>query len=195
MKRMIYLVRHCEYANPRRILPGRLPLTLSPVGRRRARRLAQFFADKQIGKIYTSAVARAQQTADFISGGKIPVVNDVRLLESFSAYQGFPATSQQQDRLAYYGHLKDLGGETYQDIQRRMVDFFTEVRQRKQGNVILVSHGDPIFFLVAHFLHRALPPVTREMSAEVTSRYPQKGSVRPLELVGRKVIVRPMVEV
>jgi broad specificity phosphatase PhoE len=195
MKRIIYLVRHCEYANPRRIIPGRLPLPLSRIGRHRAQRLRGFFADKSITKIYTSAVQRAQQTADLISGGQIPVVNDARLLESFSAYQGFPSTTQKQDRLEFCGHTAELGGETYQDIQRRMVELFHDLSRRQDGNIILVSHGDPLFFLYAHLARRKLPPVTKEMSAHVTPGYPDKGSIRPLELLGSKVVIKSIITV
>ncbi|MEK7539625.1 MAG: histidine phosphatase family protein [Patescibacteria group bacterium] len=195
MQRTIFLVRHCEYANPRRVVPGRLPFPLSAVGRKRAKRLAEFFADKQITKIYSSAVLRAQQTADQISGGKIPVVNDARLLETFSAYQGTPSRSQKQDRLDYYTHTKELGGETYLDIQRRIVLFFDEIRRKKEGNVIVVSHGDPVNFLFVFLHHGKLPPVSRELWDKVNASYQSKGSIRPLELVGGKVIIRPMVVV
>lgn len=85
----LYLVRHCQYANPKGILPGRLPVELSEEGLREAVRLRLFFKDKHINKIYSSAVRRCQQTSEQISSGAIPIEYDQRLLETFSAYQGF----------------------------------------------------------------------------------------------------------
>lgn len=138
---------------------------------------------------------RAQQTADEISQGKIPVVNDARLLETFSAYQGIPSHSQKQDRLNYYLQTEDLGGETYQDIQRRIVLFFNEIRRKKEGNVVVVSHGDPLNFLFVFLHHGKLPPVTKELWERVDASYQSKGSIRPLELVGGKVVIKPIIVV
>lgn len=195
VNRTIYLVRHCEYANLRRIIPGRLPLPLSPAGRKRAKQLATFFSDKQIEKIYTSAVLRAQQTADQISRGKIPVLNDPRLLETFSAYQGIASHSQKQDRLEYYGHQTTLGGESYLDIQKRIVSFFNDIKHKQEGNVILVSHGDPLNFLCVFLKHGKLPPVTQELWDKVNASYQSKGSIRPLELRDGKVVIKPIIVV
>ena len=41
--RTIYLVRHTQYDNPRHILVGRLPVTLSNEGVAEAEKLADFF--------------------------------------------------------------------------------------------------------------------------------------------------------
>ena len=89
IKSTIYLVRHCEYENPRGILPGRLPLELSSTGLKQAHAMKEFFLDKQIELIYSSAVVRCKQTSQIISDNKIPINYDKRLLEIFSAYQGY----------------------------------------------------------------------------------------------------------
>ncbi|MBL7159755.1 histidine phosphatase family protein, partial [Candidatus Microgenomates bacterium] len=48
----IYLVRHCEYENPRRVVPGRLPgFPLSAEGKENAKLLANYFKDKKIAAI------------------------------------------------------------------------------------------------------------------------------------------------
>jgi broad specificity phosphatase PhoE len=51
VKHQIYLLRHCEYENPRNILPGRLPLELSEVGIEKAEKLKKFFAGKNMIKM------------------------------------------------------------------------------------------------------------------------------------------------
>lgn len=85
----IYLLRHCAYSNPLNILPGRLPVELSQEGRENALRLKEYFADKNIKQIYSSAVKRCKQTAEIIADHNIPLTFDQRLLETFSAYQGY----------------------------------------------------------------------------------------------------------
>lgn len=144
----IYLLRHCDFANPRNILPGRLPLELSEAGKKRAGQLREIFKDKNISKIYSSEVLRCKQTAEIVADGKIPVIFDKRLLETHSAYQGFWA----KDFGDFFAHTENLGGETIMEIQARMVDFYQEIKPglKSDENIIICSHGDPLQVLYAH---------------------------------------------
>ncbi len=150
MHQTIYLLRHCDYANPRNILPGRLPVPLSPKGINQAERLQTFFADKSISTIYSSAVERCRQTSEIISNQTIPIVYDKRLLETFSAYQGYWGENQHEDGYHFYSHIAELGGETLSDLQNRMSNFWDEKLSHITGNVIICSHGDPLQVLYAH---------------------------------------------
>ncbi len=144
----IYLLRHCDYANPRGILPGRLPVELSEAGKQRAAELQQIFAPKKISTIYSSAVKRCKQTAEIISGGQIPIVYDQRLLETFSPYQGYWVEDEWKH---FFGHLEDLGGESIADIKKRVLHFYEELLSKLQPeeHVIICSHGDPLQALYA----------------------------------------------
>lgn len=140
----IYLLRHCEYENPRNILPGRLPLDLSESGRAKASQLTKTFADKSIGKIYSSAVERCKQTAEIVADGTIPVIFDQRLLETLSAYQGYWGENKTADGFQFFSHRQELGGEGLADIQVRMKSFWDEVTKDLTENIIICSHGDPL---------------------------------------------------
>lgn len=144
----IYLLRHCDYDNPRNILPGRLPVELSEAGKERARELRDIFSDKKISRIYSSAVLRCKQTAEIVSGGQIPIVYDKRLLESLSALQGY----WEHDWNHFFDHIDELGGETILDIKKRVVNFYEELVPKLEAdeNVIICSHGDPLQVLYAH---------------------------------------------
>lgn len=88
--RSIYLVRHGDYANPRNIMLGRLPVELSESGWKQAENIAKFLADKNIGTIYSSAVVRCRQTIEPLARQvNLPIVYDIRLVETLSAYQGY----------------------------------------------------------------------------------------------------------
>ena len=89
MKKSIYLLRHCDYDNPKKILPGRLPVPLSSKGIEQANLLKEYFADKSIANIYSSAVERCKQTAQIIADNKIPIIPDKRILETLSAYRAY----------------------------------------------------------------------------------------------------------
>ena len=151
----IYLLRHCDYDNPRQILPGRLPVELSVVGRQKAKELQEFFAKEKISKIYSSAVLRCRQTVEIVANGQIPIVYDPRLLETLSAYQGYWIRDSWQN---FFAHQSELGGEGILDIQKRMVDFYQDLLAKlsKDENIIICSHGDPLQVLYAHLHHLKL---------------------------------------
>jgi broad specificity phosphatase PhoE len=144
----IYLLRHCDYENPRKILPGRLPVELSESGKKRANQLKDIFKDKNISKIYSSEVLRCKQTAEIVAGGQIPVIFDKRLLETLSAYQGYWV----QDWDHFFGHEKAFGGESIIEVRDRAVDFYKTIKKtlKPDENIIICSHGDPLQTLYAY---------------------------------------------
>jgi 2,3-bisphosphoglycerate-dependent phosphoglycerate mutase len=150
----IYLVRHCEYSNPRNILVGRLPVELSEKGKDQAAQLAAFFQEHPVERIYSSAVRRCQQTSEIIATGNIPVTYDQRLLETLSAYSGYWfEPGQELDWTHFMSHRSELGGESYQDVQTRMVSIFKEATTASENDVILCSHGDPLHMLYLFLNH------------------------------------------
>ena len=144
-----YLLRHCQYANPRNIIVGRLPVVLSPEGEDEALKLRDYFADKQINRIYSSAVLRCKQTATVVADGKLDLAHDQRILEGFSAYQGYWVGAETPPWVDYYSHRNELGGESVQDIQSRMVDFWHSLDD-VADDLIICSHGDPLYTLYAY---------------------------------------------
>jgi broad specificity phosphatase PhoE len=187
----MYLVRHCDYDNPRNILPGRLPVPLSNLGVEQAKKLATDFSDKNITKIYSSAVLRCKQTAEIISQATIPLEYDPRLLEVFSAYQGH-WNEGALDWSVFFKYRHELGGEGYIDVQNRIVSFFNEVSKKDQGDIIVCTHGDPLYLLYLHLTGKPLPPATIELGVRTNLEYQPKGSVRIIELEGTQYNVQPI---
>src|SRR5260221_3612882 len=107
MSRTIYLVRHAMYSNPQNVVAGRLPLSLSEEGRAQAEKLNTYFADKNISKIYSSAVQRCKETSEIIVNGQIPLAFDRRILEGFSAAQGLSLDERKQDWKVFYAHTSE----------------------------------------------------------------------------------------
>ena len=151
----LYLVRHGEYSNPRTIIPGRLPVELSDVGQLQAEKLRDYFADKQISKIFSSAVLRSKQTAEIIANGRT-VIYDQRLLETLSAYQGYWGPNTHPGGFHFLSHQAELGGESMADVYARQKDFWDEVSLTLTGDVIVVGHGDPLACLYEYLEGR--PP-------------------------------------
>lgn len=172
----IYFVRHCAYNNPLHIYPGRLPIELSEKGKKQAQQIHVFLKDKKIAKIYSSAVLRCKQTSEILSNNSIPIGYDVRLLEVLSAYQGYWIDAE-VDSSHYYSHQKELGGDTFEEIQARIVEFFSDIAKKNEGNIVVCSHADPLYFLFLHLTGKALESVVR-MHPDTWENYPKKGEVR-----------------
>lgn len=174
-----YLVRHASYTEKYNLLPGRLPVELSETGVKEVERLRDYFKDKQIEKIYSSAVIRCKQTAEIISDGKIPVEYDQRLLEALSAYQGYwdPHAWDQ-----FWGYRHQLGGENDSDVKNRALDFFENTSFEEDKNYIICSHGDPLYYIYQKI--SGVPDLPEiELGDKVVNPpdYQEKASVRILD--------------
>src|SRR5207248_2992356 len=81
----VYLVRHAEVENPRRVLYGHLPgFPLSERGRQQAEALGRSLRDRGIRRIAHSPLERAAETARIIAEqlpGRVPVAADRELRE------------------------------------------------------------------------------------------------------------------
>ena len=186
MIKLVYLVRHGQYHNPRGIYPGRLPVPLSKEGRAEVSRLCTYFKDKNIEKIYSSSVLRCKQTSTIISDDSIPIQYDIRLLETFSAYQGYWSLGKTGHVPGswdeFYTHMNQLGGEDYKEVQARMVSFFNDLLTWTDKNVIICSHGDPLQSLYYHLSGQQLPTVEEEKGELGNPLYQKKASVRLLTI-------------
>lgn len=182
----LYLVRHCAQDNPRHILPGRLPTELSEEGKRQALRLRSFFADKHIAMIYSSAVLRCKQTAEIIAGGTTPIQYDQRLLETFSAYQGYWV----EDWTHFFSHINEFGGESNADIQQRIVDFYQSTPFVDGQDYVICSHGDPLYFLFQHLDHQPLLPQDVVIPPE---DYQPTGSIRIIRRDTSTTTINPFI--
>ena len=194
--RSIYLVRHCDYENPLNIIPGRLPLPLSLAGKEQAKKLAKYFEDKNIQKIYSSAVLRCKQTAQIISQDRIRIEFDKRLLESITAYQGFSFGDKPLDWAEFHKHRDELGGESYVDIWNRTESFFLDVMQKNEGNSIVSSHGDELFILYLVARKKPVPDLSILDLEDImgSDEYQQKCSIREIICESGSVIeVKPMI--
>lgn len=178
----IYLVRHADYVKDYGLLKGRLPVELSKIGLEQAKVLNNFFKDKSIEKIYSSAVKRCKQTAEIISNQKIEIEFKKDLLEALIPYQGYKEGNWEDEA---YTH-EELGGESILDIYQRVVSFYNEVIKQKHENVIICSHGDPLHFLYVHLKNGKIENNYKELR-NLYSDYQSKASVRLVKVEGGEI--------
>lgn len=149
MKTYIYLVRHGEVYNPKKIWYGRLPFHgLSIKGREQIEETAQHLKNKHIDVIYSSPLLRARQSAQIIRKKlNLPKVHfSKNLLEVKSSLQGSPDSFLLSINYDFYASKeKKITGETIEEISSRMSKFIRGVVQAHKGkHIAAVSHGDPI---------------------------------------------------
>jgi broad specificity phosphatase PhoE len=156
----VWLARHGEVHNPRQVLYGRLPrMRLTPQGRAEAQRIAQFLAERPVAAIYSSPLLRARKTADQVLAahpelGRLRL--DADLQEVRTAWQGEPLESLEQIDWDFYANPRYADDESLAQIHRRMQRWLDRILRRHQGGeVVGVSHGDPILILTGAL--RGLP--------------------------------------
>jgi isoleucyl-tRNA synthetase len=128
------------------------PAGLTDLGRKQIKEKANLLKGK-INLIFSSDVLRTKQTAEIVARESgLEVKTDPRLRDiNWGTYQGKPM----KEAWAYYDHQMERKfekappeGESWSEVQKRMVDFLKEIEKNYQDkNILIVSHGDPLWLL------------------------------------------------
>jgi probable phosphomutase (TIGR03848 family) len=163
---LIVLVRHGTTPTTGRELPGRAAgLHLSDAGRQQAEAAAARIAALQNGSrsvaaVYASPLERAQETAAPIAqavGCEVQVDEALTDLD-IGEWTGLDLKAARKRRewatiQRYPSGFRFPGGESFHDMQARMVATLDRLRADHPGEtVVAVSHADPIRSVVAHAL-------------------------------------------
>ena len=151
----VFLIRHADVDNPRRILYGHLPgFNLSPLGRAQAAELGRQLAGEGIRLIAHSPLDRGRETAEVVAAQMSPPPPleprpELREAE-FSRYlQGVPFWQIPIVRPLWWVHKARRGwlqgDEPVGELGRRVLDVADDLARRFPGETTaLVSHADPI---------------------------------------------------
>lgn len=151
----VYLVRHADVENPRRVLYGHLDgFPLSERGRRQAAELGRRLRDAGIARIMHSPLERAAETARIVNEqlpGPVPMIPELELRESeFSRYlQGVPYWQIPVRRPLWLVHKARRGmlpgDESFERMGSRVLDVMRRAaREHPDDASMLVSHADPL---------------------------------------------------
>jgi probable phosphoglycerate mutase len=158
----VLLVRHGKTATTGSVLPGRAPgLNLDETGNAQAAQAAELIGELEgVAGVYSSPLERAKQTAAPIAaatGNK--VVADKGLLEcDFGEWTGAELKTlmkkpEWQLVQRAPSTFRFPGGESFTEMQARIVTTLDRLRERHPGEVVVcVSHADPIKAAVANAL-------------------------------------------
>ena len=112
-----------------------------------------------IKEIISSPILRASQTAEIISKiTGLKVKKDARLTErNMGNYNNKKIPSDNRgDQTDYNWHVKEIlndypnGLERWQELEARVTELLNEIPEDE--NIVIVSHGDIIKAIIAHFL-------------------------------------------
>jgi broad specificity phosphatase PhoE len=172
----LILVRHGETeGNVREIFQGHLKVELTEKGKEQARKLALRLKSEDPDVIFSSSSHHAKQTCDIIR----------------EAFPGVPVNLTPEIRGRDYGTLSGIlkaeyytirdasgvpphlhrpeGGESSQDVQERMADFYRMLLERYTGKTVLVvTHNSAVKALLAHLLGKRMTDMENVGNASVT---------------------------
>jgi broad specificity phosphatase PhoE len=152
---VVHLLRHGEVYNPERVLYGRLPgYRLSDLGVAQAKVAAELLAQRPVGRLVSSPMERAQQTAAPLAAATgLEVHTDHRLIEADNYLQGRRVAGGKGlftdlANWRYFANpFRPSWGEPYAQIAARVLAAVHSARMRIEGTgteAVLVSHQLPI---------------------------------------------------
>jgi broad specificity phosphatase PhoE len=129
------------------------PASLTKNGQEQIKKVTHYLKNQKIDLIFSSDVLRTRQTAEIIAKElDLEVKEDLRLRDvNWGIYQG----KLMKEAWAFYNHKMEEKfrkappqGESWLDVQKRMVDFLKETEGKyNQKTILIVSHGDPLWLL------------------------------------------------
>lgn len=161
---------------------GNQDIPLSDEGRHQARLLAERLSDVRFDQVFSSDLSRARETAEIIlsrnrhvrtaepspridepgvSGHTSPpLILDPRLREiHFGVWEGLTSAEIAERypdlRQAYRRDPVNTvltGGESPAQVQKRMLEFYDELKLDHGAKVLIVSHGAAIKALICHLI-------------------------------------------
>ncbi len=155
-----YIMRHGETeANAGQILMGRGDSAFTEAGRQHPVQVARHLHDRLFSCIYVSPQSRTQRTAALVLETlRRPVALETEAaLSEIDAgeFEGlsFKEVRERVPKDAVLGDFRYPGGESWDEVQARAVDF-TKSLESRHGNdsVLLVTHAGVIAGLVAAFV-------------------------------------------
>ncbi len=165
----IYLIRHAHVLTPRpRRFLGQTDIALSKQGQRQALALRPLFADLSFDSLFSSPLLRARQTAQLATGRS---AQDIRVVEQFKEidlgeWEGLTVEEVRQKYPGQYErrgldfkNFRPLNGESFADVQQRVVEAFEHICTICPGKTLIVAHAGVNRTLLAHLLPSPLEDI------------------------------------
>lgn len=147
----IYLTRHGETEwNLAHKFQGKLDSPLTEVGKQQAEWLSDRLKDVEFTAIYSSSSGRAFNTAEIVRGQRdMTIEAREELMEiSLGPWEGRDIKGIEDDNDPNYHYFwnqpelyEPTSGESFQEVIERSYQVLKEIKEKHEGNVLVVSHG------------------------------------------------------
>ena len=165
---MIYLMRHAEADTNGKRFVGQWDVPLTPRGRAQARRWAQRLSTVAFTAVFSSDLSRAADTAAILGGDRaVKTVASLREIQ-LGRWEGrLMSDVQHRDPQAWEERGRRIdgfrppGGESFADLQDRVVPAFEHLIETVSDPVLIVSHAGVNRALLCHLLGMPLTNLFR----------------------------------
>jgi len=161
MNNKYFLLRHGQtiYQTEKKDIlypfPEEPPVDLTEKGESQIKEAAKKLKEKKIDLIFASDFFRTQKTAKMVAKGCVlpedRIISDKRLRDLKT---GEFRSGRKEDYQRFFSSAGEKfekrppAGENWNDVINRVADFLNEVENKhKNKNILVVSHGDPLWFL------------------------------------------------
>ncbi|MHC4459071.1 MAG: histidine phosphatase family protein [Planctomycetota bacterium] len=168
---MIYLLRHgVVTGNGEKRFIGQSDPLLSEAGRHQARQWHRIFGIVEFEAILCSDLKRSEETARIIAGDKkkviriMPELREIHLgqWEGLSmAYVRRHFSEKWRKRGENLSNYRPSGGESFKDLQNRVVPVFEAVTGKLKGHGLIVAHAGVNRVILCHVLGMPLSNLFR----------------------------------
>jgi probable phosphoglycerate mutase len=130
--------------------------------------MAERLMDVPLAALYSSPIERAMETSSYIERQKniTMEIRDELIEVNFGDWTGMKMASLSDNPFwtnfnIFKGAFRIPGGEMIEEIASRMCRFIEEIRRKHDGVIAIVSHGDPIKTVIAHYTGMPLDYIIR----------------------------------
>lgn len=132
--------------------PELSPVPLTEEGKKQVRAAAGELKKKNIDLIYSSDATRTRQTAEIVSREiGVEIIFEPRLRDiNVGIYNGCSEKDLLKEISDFNKRIsqRPSQGESWKDVQERMVGFLKDIDEKHRGkNILIVSHKGPLWFL------------------------------------------------
>ncbi|RJQ36269.1 histidine phosphatase family protein [Candidatus Microgenomates bacterium] len=184
MQTVVFIMRHGEIDNPKQVMyGGNIDLLLNEKGKKQIRSISEKIKKSgyKINKIYSSPLTRTLMSSKIIADvfNIREIIKEKDLIDvDIPAMAGKPISLRNElhksKRDEYEEEFVRRGNESSDSVINRMRSAFYKIAKENKGKTVgMVSHGDPIKFLIYVLQHpgEIVPP----MYVLTKDNYPQKG--------------------
>ena len=142
--KITYFVHSITEDNQKGLATGWMQGKLSEEGITRALSLRADLSTRDFDAVFCSDLERAIQSTELFFDKKFPVFVDWRLREcNYGKYDGMPAEQFKKDREQEYIKSGYPSGESYEDVESRIMSFLADLRRFDYDHIAIVAHQAP----------------------------------------------------